>query len=78
MITTQEQKVIDQYVDEAFYDKEKLIKYLNMHDVVGNEVFSYCDKHKAGGDRTTYSNLLNDEDGYQPYADSNGQNVNSS
>lgn len=32
MITTQEQKVIDQYVDEAFYNKEKLIKYLNMHD----------------------------------------------
>ena len=58
MLTAQEQKVIDQYVDETFYDKEKLLKYLNMHDVVGNEVFSYCDKHKGGNDRSTYSNWL--------------------
>lgn len=66
MLTTQEQKVIDQYVDETFYDSEKLIKYLNMHDIVGNEVFSYCDKRKNGGDRSTYSVWLDDEEGYQP------------
>jgi len=66
MLTAQEQKVIDQYVDEDYYDKEKLIKYLNMHDVVGNEVFQYCDKHKVGAEQSTYSNWLNNEYGYRP------------
>ena len=48
MLTKKELGIIEQYVDEEFYDKEKLIKYLNIHDVVGNEVFSYCDRQKNG------------------------------
>ena len=52
MLTKKELGIIEQYVDEEFYDKEKLIKYLNIHDVVGNEVFSYCDRRKNG--RSTY------------------------
>lgn len=66
MLNTQERKIIEQYVDDIFFDRKRLIKYLNMHDVVGNEVFPYCDKHKDGDDRSTYSNWLDDEDGYQP------------
>ena len=34
MITTKEQQFIKKYVDNRFYDQEKLIKYLEMHEVV--------------------------------------------
>lgn len=64
MLTEQELKIIEEYVDEEFYDKQKLIKYLSIHDVVGNEVFSYCDKEKNG--KHTYSTWLDDEYGYSP------------
>ena len=66
MITKQEQRFIEKYVDENFYDKVKLIKYLDLHDIVGNEVFSYCDKRNTGRDIATYSSLLDDEHGYCP------------
>ena len=64
MLTKKELGLIEQYVDEEFYDKEKLIKYLNIHDVVGNEVFSYCDRQKNGN--STYSSWLDYEKGYDP------------
>ena len=64
MLTKKELGIIEQYVDEEFYDKEKLIKYLNIHDVVGNEVFSYCDRQKNG--KSTYSSWLDYEKGYDP------------
>ena len=65
MLTAQEKKNVEKYVDEKYYDKEKLIKYLTMHDVVGNEVFSYCDR-REDQDHSTYSNWLDDENGYNP------------
>lgn len=37
-----------------------------MHDVVGNEIFAYCDKHTYCKDRSTYFNWLDDERGYMP------------
>jgi hypothetical protein len=37
MITETEMNIIKQYVDEKYFDREKLIKYLNMHSIVGNE-----------------------------------------
>ena len=64
MLTKKELEIIEQYVDEEFYDKEKLIKYLNIHDVVGNEVFSYCDRQKNGN--STYSSWLDYDKGYDP------------
>ena len=64
MLTKKELEIIEQYVDEEFYDKEKLIKYLNIHDVVGNEVFSYCDRQKNG--KSTYSSWLDYEKAYDP------------
>lgn len=66
MLTSIELNVIEEYVDGTYYDKDKLIKYLNMHDIVGNDVFSYCDKHLYGHRPTTYSVWLEDEDGYLP------------
>lgn len=32
MLTKKELEIIEEYVDEEFYDKEKLIKYLSIHD----------------------------------------------
>lgn len=64
MMTEKELQIINKYVDEKFYDKEKLVKYLSIHDVVGNEVFSYCDKRQEG--TQTYSSWLDDECGYSP------------
>lgn len=66
MLTAQEKKTIQKYVDGKYYDKEKLIKYLTMHDVVGNEIFSYCDRREDNQDRNTYSSWLDDETGYTP------------
>lgn len=66
MLTTEELEVIRRYVDEAFFDVQKLIKYLNMHDIVGNEVFQYCLKPDIPDDRITFSKYLYDKDGYLP------------
>ena len=44
MLTRSHIDVIEQYVDDKYFDKDKLTKYLSMHSIVGNEVFSYCDK----------------------------------
>ena len=34
-------KIIDQYVDDRYYDKDKLLQYLSMHQMVGTEIFDY-------------------------------------
>jgi hypothetical protein len=57
---------IEQYVDEKYFDREKLIKYLNMHSIVGNEIFSYCDKRNGREGAASYANWLDDEYGYSP------------
>lgn len=66
MITTKEQQFIKKYVDNRFYDQEKIIKYLGMHEVVGAEIFPYCDRRSDG--QKTYSRWLEDDDGYAPLA----------
>lgn len=66
MLTKEQRTVISEYVNPDYYDIDKLTRYLEMHDVVGNEVFQYCDKHKEGRDVPTYSTWLDDEGGYQP------------
>ena len=70
-------KVIDQYVDEKYFDKDKLLKYLEMHQMVGNEIFEYCDKgHKQKNGRGHYSQWLDSEPGYSPlYKDSFVQRI---
>lgn len=66
MLTKEQTKFVREHVDPDYYDIDKLTRYLEMHDIVGNEIFQYCDKRKDGGDRPTYSRWLDDEDGYQP------------
>lgn len=67
MLDTELMKIIDKYIDERYYDKDKLVKYLDMHDIVGNEIFQYCDKKKIPyqeGSRS-YSSYL-DQGGFVP------------
>lgn len=67
MITLEQMKVIDEYVNDEYYDKEKLVKYLNMHTVVGNEIFDYVDrKNRNLNRREAHSQWLDDESGYEP------------
>jgi len=43
MLTIEQLELINKYVNEDHFDKEKLIKYLDLHDVVGNEIFEIVD-----------------------------------
>lgn len=44
MLNEDQVKVIREFVPEAYFDQERLIKYLNIHDMVGIEVFEYVAK----------------------------------
>lgn len=66
MLTSSDMDIIEKYVDEKYYDKGKLITYLNMHSIVGNEIFSYCDKRFGRDSSTSYSSCLDDNFGYKP------------
>lgn len=66
MRTKSDLDIIEQYVDEKYFDKDKLISYLNMHAIVGNEIFLYCDKRVGRNGSTSYPNWLDDKYGYMP------------
>ena len=66
MITKEQKQIVLKYVDASYYDQEKIIKYLGMHDIVGNEIFAYCDRRTLHDDRPSYSIWLDDEYGYIP------------
>lgn len=44
MLREDQLDVIREFVSETYFDQEKLIKYLSIHDVVGIEVFDYVAK----------------------------------
>ena len=66
MLNEKDKKTIDQYVNSDLYDTDRLLKYLNMHTMVGNEIFSYCDRRNSerNSDRPTYAIQLDDDCGY--------------
>ncbi len=66
MTTKEEQQFVLKYVNASYYDHSKLLKYLSMHKIVGNEVFAYCDKRINREGSPTYSNWLDDESGHMP------------
>ena len=68
MLAEKDKCVIKQYVDNRYYDQEKLIKYLTIHETVGNEVFEYCLKKEQVSERWNVrtSRWLEDEHGYRP------------
>lgn len=65
VITAEQKKYITKYVDGERYDVERLTKYLSMHDVVGAEVFQYCEKEKPDG-RRTLSTFFEDNEAFVP------------
>ncbi len=67
MLTEEQIKIIDDYVNNDYFDTEKLKKYLNLHEIVGNEVFDYVDrKNKNLNRKEAHDMMLDDEDGYEP------------
>lgn len=69
MLTNTQIQMIENYVSADLFDIVKLKKYLNTHETVGNEVFTYCDRGKAScSDRGhhSYSHWLDDEYGFNP------------
>ena len=44
MLNEDQVKVIREFVPETYFDQERLIKYLNIHTMVGIEVFDYVAK----------------------------------
>ena len=66
MLIEAELSVIAHYVDENLFNRDKLINYLNLHSVVGNEIFSYSD-NRAGRDKSvSYTTWLDNHLGYVP------------
>lgn len=67
MLTEMQLAIINEYVDDQLFDRERLIKYLNVHDVAGNEVFDYVDRKNRNLNRKeAHSRYLDDEEGYTP------------
>lgn len=65
MITAAQKQFISKHVDSERYDVERLTKYLSMHDIVGAEVFHYCEKAKPNG-RRTLSTYFEDDEAFLP------------
>ena len=66
MLTAKEEQIIDLYVDNRYYDVERLKAYLYLHEIVGPEVFQYCDRCIYNDGDPTYSSYLDGIKGYQP------------
>lgn len=58
MITAEQKQFIARHVDHARYDVERLTKYLSMHDIVGVEIFQYCEKEKPDGTGVFHKTVL--------------------
>lgn len=67
MLTENQMTIIKTYVNDEYFDRDKLVKYLNLHDVVGNEIFECVDrKNRKLNRREAHDKWLDDEDGYIP------------
>jgi len=66
MITNEQIEIIEKYVNEKYFDRSKIIKYLSIHDIVGNEIFTYADKSQWRNKEHAYTQWLDNEEGYNP------------
>lgn len=66
MITHEQEQIIDEYVNEEYFDRDRIKRYLAVHDSVGNEIFSYCDKKKSPRGDHSYTRYLDDDYGFHP------------
>ena len=44
-MTEKQLRIVEEYVDENYFDKKKLLKYIETHTIARNEVFSYIRKN---------------------------------
>lgn len=51
MLTSTQLSIINKYVDDSIIYKEKLIQYLELHDMVGEEIFDYTNRKVENGTR---------------------------
>ncbi len=58
MITPEQIEVIREYVPEKYFDQERLIRYLSLHDMVGVEVFDYVAKKVFSNSPEGFENVL--------------------
>ena len=49
MLNEDQVKVIRDFVPETYFDQDRLIDYLNIHEMVGIEVFEYMAKKVYSG-----------------------------
>ena len=66
MLTTDQERLVRSVVNPKYYDIDKMVRYLTMHDMVGNEIFQYCDKRINDTGNSTYCEELDSEEGYMP------------
>ena len=68
MLTRKQIHFIKQNINEQYFDVDKLIRYLNTHAVVGNEVFSYITRNELNEAHGWKRQLqwLDDRWGYSP------------
>ena len=62
-MTANQLQIIEKYVNSNYFDKDRLLKYIETHTVAGNEVFSYI-KKKCNDER--WYVWLETERGYKP------------
>lgn len=67
-MTEKEKAFITEYVKEEYFHVDRLIKYLEMHTMVGNEIFAYVDKKNCvkRNRKEGHCSWLDDEEGYEP------------
>jgi DNA-binding transcriptional regulator YiaG len=61
-----DKEIIVEYVDEHYFDREKLEKYLSVHMIVGSEVFEYCMTDKMRSGYYKDSEWLNNDKAFRP------------
>lgn len=68
MLKESDKAIIDQYVDEKYLDKEKLVQYLELHEFVGNDVFPISRKRVPAFEPYTppYPDVFLNGYGYDP------------
>lgn len=65
MLTNRQKSFLDGIIEAEEINKDRLYKYLNTHDVVGSEIFSYCMSNTDGQLARVYRYLADDDVFYQ-------------
>ena len=69
MILTQAHlDIIDRYVDNNLIDKDRLVKYLEKHKIIKNQVFYYCSRQEKGNFQMDFGYCMycSTSEGYNP------------